>query len=150
MSGISELTRLARRNTHASLALLIATTCCAKFGMAAEPRLIGNQSCATSTCHGGKVDSGPAWHHSFSTWMVHDPHAGAGLLLRDSDSRQIVMRLDPRAADSGDAYDNVLRTRCISCHVTVPASETLPAGPLQDSVLASGVSCESCHGPAEL
>lgn len=118
-------------------------------GRAAEPALLGNQSCATSTCHGGVINSGPAWNHSLSTWIAKDPHAGAGLLLRDNDSRRIVSRLDPAAADSAEAYDNVLRERCISCHVTVAAEETTAGGKLQNAVLATGVSCESCHGAAE-
>ncbi|MEE2934903.1 MAG: multiheme c-type cytochrome [Planctomycetota bacterium] len=116
---------------------------------AAEPALLGNQSCATSTCHGGVTSSGPAWNHSLSTWIAKDPHAGAGLLLRDQRSRQIILRLDPAAADSDDVFDNVLRERCISCHVTVTAEETRAGEQLSNAVLAIGVSCESCHGPAE-
>ena len=117
-------------------------------GSAAEPTLVGSPSCSTSTCHGGVIGAGPEWHSSLSTWMLKDPHAGAGLLLRDDDSRRIVVMLDPAAADSSVAYDNVLRTRCISCHVTVTPQETSPLGKLADLTLARGVSCESCHGPA--
>ncbi len=118
-------------------------------GQAAEPMLLGNQSCATSTCHGGVIGSGPAWNHSLSTWIAKDPHARAGLVLRDNDSRQIVLRLNPAAADSDDVFDNVLRERCISCHVTVAAEETTAGEKLPNAVLAAGVSCESCHGAAE-
>ncbi|MCP4887954.1 MAG: hypothetical protein GY904_15220 [Planctomycetaceae bacterium] len=118
-------------------------------GQAAEPVLLGNQSCATSTCHGGVISSGPAWNHSLSTWIAKDPHAGAGLLLRDQDSRQIILRLNPAAADSDDVFDNVLRERCISCHVTVAAEDTRAGERLPNAVLATGVSCESCHGAAE-
>ena len=49
--------------------------------------LLGRAACATSTCHGGVIGQGPKWNHSLSTWIAKDPHAGAGLLLRDEDSR---------------------------------------------------------------
>lgn len=133
---------------HALLSL-VCTLAASVTGVAAEPALIGNQSCATSTCHGGVIGSGPAWHYSLSTWIASDPHAGAGLLLRDADSRRIVTRLAPAAGESVDAYDTVLRSRCISCHVTVSSEQTTATGRIDDVVLAAGVSCESCHGGAE-
>lgn len=110
---------------------------------------LGTASCAASTCHGGVIDRGPSWNHSFSTWLANDPHAGAGLLLRDDDSRQIVERLEPSAAESVEAYDTLLRRRCISCHVTVSADQCRQSGPLEDLLLSRGVDCESCHGPAK-
>ncbi len=111
--------------------------------------IVGRAACGTSTCHGGVIDRGPAWNHSLSTWVANDPHAGAGMLLRDADSRAIVERLDPAAADSPTAFDAVLRHRCISCHVTATAEMCASSAPLDETVLASGVSCESCHGAAE-
>ncbi len=105
-------------------------------------------SCATSTCHGGIEGRGPAWNHSLSTWMARDPHAGAGSLLRDSDSRAIVERLAAGAADDPVAYDNVLRTRCISCHTSATPEDCQAIGKLDDSLLHRGVNCQSCHGSA--
>jgi hypothetical protein len=110
---------------------------------------LGRASCSTSTCHGGVIDQGPAWNHSLSTWVAKDPHAGAGLLLRDEDSRSIVVRLNPQAADSAAAFDTVLRRRCISCHATARPDQCSNSGLLDDAILAEGVSCESCHGGAE-
>ncbi|MFK8115505.1 MAG: multiheme c-type cytochrome [Rubripirellula sp.] len=115
---------------------------------AAEPTLIGSGSCATSTCHGGVIDQGPAWNHSLSTWTAKDPHAGAGMLLRDEDSRRIVIALNSKAAKSPEVFDTVLRSRCISCHATSTPELCNETGLLDDSVLVSGVSCESCHGAA--
>ena len=126
-------------------------------------------SCATATCHGGIEGRGPAWNHALSTWMVRDPHAGAGRLLRDEDSRKIVERLDARAAGDRTAYDNVLRTRCIGCHTSATpedcqatgtqatgtqatgtqATGTQATGTLDERLLTQGVHCESCHGSAE-
>ena len=78
------------------IALALAFGCCidAASSMAQQPKFIGNASCATATCHGGVIGQGPAWNHSLSTYLAGDPHAGAGILLRDSDSRAIVELLD--------------------------------------------------------
>ena len=113
-----------------------------------ESPLVGRASCAASTCHGGAVDRGPAWNHALTKWLAQDPHAGAGLLLRDEDSRAIVTALEPQAADSKEIFDQVLRKRCISCHTTATASECKSDQRLTDALLARGVSCESCHGAA--
>jgi Cytochrome c554 and c-prime len=118
------------------------------MAMGAEPTFIGNVSCATSTCHGGVVGQGPAWNASLSSWLAHDPHAGAGLLLRDADSRAIVVRLNPQAADSPEIFDTVLRQRCISCHATPTPQQCAESGPLDEAILIAGVSCEACHGAA--
>lgn len=115
---------------------------------AGEARLLGRRSCATATCHGGAIGRGPAWNHAMSQFLAHDPHAGAGLLLRDDDSRRIVETLEPRSAESASAYDRVLRQRCISCHATVTPAEVQRDAPLSSEILARGVSCESCHGAA--
>lgn len=46
-------------------------------------------------------------------------------------------------------FDDVLRLRCISCHATVSSADCEPSGTeLPDSLLADGVSCTACHGPA--
>lgn len=114
-----------------------------------EPALIGSSSCATATCHGNVVGRGPSWNHAHSTFTAKDPHAGAGLLLLDADSREIVRRLDPKAAVDPFAFDRVLRSRCISCHATAAVADTIDSQPIASSLLAAGVSCESCHGAAE-
>lgn len=117
--------------------------------MAQPGSFLGNTSCATSTCHGGVIGQGPPWSHSLSTWAANDPHAGAGLLLLDEDSRKIASRLDAAAANSDEAFHSVLRHRCISCHATVTPEQCEKTGLLDGAVLAAGVSCESCHGAAE-
>lgn len=110
--------------------------------------LVGNSSCATSTCHGNVAGYGPAWNHSLSTWIASDPHAGAGALLRDPRSRLIVNRLSPATIDNNEAFDNVLRTRCISCHANPTPDQCEPIGAIDDGLLQAGVSCEACHGAA--
>ncbi len=109
----------------------------------APPHLIGNTSCATSTCHGGVIGRGPAWNSSASQFLARDPHTRAGEVLNAPLSRQIVQLLEPDAA-----FEEVLKRRCVSCHATVePALVSTPNDLDFDAVL-QGVSCEACHGPA--
>lgn len=113
---------------------------------------IGSQSCATSTCHGSTNSGGPAWTHSLSTHRANDPHATAGLLLMDDDSKRIVHRLQPQSRSSATVFENVLRTRCLSCHATVTPEQCEPSSDSDSqtlqAILGNGVSCEACHGPA--
>ena len=106
-------------------------------------------SCATTTCHGAIEGRGPAWNHSVSTWLAHDPHAHAGRLLRDPDSRRIVERLAVNAANDLKVYDHVLKTRCISCHTSATAKDCQSSGAIDSGLVRRGVHCESCHGEAE-
>jgi hypothetical protein len=108
---------------------------------------IGSSSCGSSTCHGGTVDRGPAWNHSYSLSRNSDPHATAGTLLYDIDSQRIVTTLDPTLKTMA-AYDVVLRKRCISCHLTATPADIASNSPLDQRLVGEGVSCESCHGPA--
>ena len=122
--------------------------------LADQAALLGNGSCATSTCHGNVVGRGPVWNHSLSIYTAEDPHAGAGRLLRDDDSRAIVIRLNADAASDPATFDNVLRARCISCHATTTAEQTTVdptkrAGTINEAFLNAGVTCEACHGAAE-
>ncbi|MGV3486182.1 MAG: multiheme c-type cytochrome [Planctomycetaceae bacterium] len=114
---------------------------------------IGSSSCGSSTCHGNTVGRGPAWSSSYTVSRSRDPHATAGSLLYDWDSRAIVAALSPDLASLPDdqrstAYDVVLRKRCISCHLTATAADVASTAPLERQQVGEGVSCETCHGPA--
>ena len=124
--------------------VLIATACQA----ADLPEYIGRASCATATCHGGILGTGPAWHTSASVWESRDPHARAGEKLLNETSRQIVIGLDPRAADDQDSYLSVLNQHCAGCHTTAGRwTDPVTTGRVRD-LISEGVSCEACHGPA--
>lgn len=116
--------------------------------------LTGVGSCAAAGCHGGDgrrkkpdgtIDISAT---SYSTWIQRDPHARAYDVLLNERSRNIVRQL---GAGWQAAHEE---RRCLVCHSAVePAAfnsnpqighELSDAGMLQD-----GVSCESCHGPAE-
>jgi mono/diheme cytochrome c family protein len=105
-------------------------------------------SCASATCHGGVIGRGPAWNHSYSVSRSLDPHAGAGALLYDSDSKRIVKALAP-TADAPEAYDVVLRERCIACHLTSEPEDIVSKQRLDPRQVGEGVSCASCHGSSK-
>ena len=111
--------------------------------------MIGRSTCASANCHGNSVGVGPAWNHSQTKWLIRDPHADAGLVLGEELSRQIVQRLDPESAKDAQSYGKFLRQRCISCHVTATEEDCQSEATIDRGTLALGVSCESCHGPAE-
>ncbi len=133
-------------------------------GIANAQTFRGAQSCASSTCHGGVVDRGPAWRHSLTRWVAEDPHADAGLVLYNDLSAAIVFALDPSIATTKAnevdwseetqtwriARDTLLRRRCISCHMTATPKQCADSATLDPSFLAAGVSCESCHGAADV
>ncbi len=119
----------------------------AQDAVAPSAAFIGSVSCGSATCHGGAIGRGPMWNQSLTLYKSLDPHTGAGFLLHDEDSRRIVGLLEP-SADTPLAYDQVLRERCISCHLTATAEDIASEHLLDPRKLAEGVSCESCHGPA--
>jgi hypothetical protein len=106
----------------------------------------GVASCATMACHHGGGPKG-SWRSEYTTWINHDPHARAYSILFDAPARQIVKTL--HGSNARPASETLL---CLNCHVQ-PGLKSLPGeGPGSRpprSVLADGVGCETCHGPAE-
>lgn len=98
-------------------------------------RYLGAMSCSSSSCHGGAGDR----HNQFITWSQRDFHQRASLILTNARSARIAETLGVRDAATG--------ARCTVCHS--PLTAISPARLLDKSERDSGVSCESCHGPAE-
>jgi hypothetical protein len=102
----------------------------------AAPHYLGAPSCASSSCHGG----GGANQNQYLVWSQRDFHSQRPVAtLTTARSRQIAAALaiaDPTA----DA-------RCTTCHAPLTAVPADRRGP--GFSVAEGVSCESCHGPAE-
>ncbi len=100
------------------------------------PKILGANSCASSSCHGG----GGASQNQFLVWSLKDFHSQRpAATLTTARSRQIASALaipDP-AADS----------RCTSCHAPLTDVPATQRG--DDFRVSEGVTCESCHGPAE-
>ena len=111
--------------------------------------LKGSMSCASATCHGGVVGRGPAWTHSFNVSRSNDPHVKAGLTLFEPTSQRIVKALSPDVKSVKDPlYHELLRERCISCHLTTTPNEITSVELISPLQIFEGVSCESCHGAA--
>ena len=104
----------------------------------AEPgiaRYLGAQSCSASSCHGGAGERRDQWIQ----WNSGDVHRRSAATLTLARSAQI--------ATAAGLADPVHQSRCTVCHAPfagVPVAERL--GELDRS---EGVSCESCHAPAE-
>ncbi len=103
-------------------------------------RSLGIISCASSTCHGSTT----AWQDStvlrneYTTWLRLDPHSAAYSTLLREDSRRIAQRLGlPQPAHQSPL--------CLDCHAHHPAPQRRD----ERFVVAEGVSCEACHGPAQ-
>lgn len=102
-------------------------------------RYLGAGSCAAAACHNGMNASG-ALASEYTTWAAHDPHARAYDVLFNDVSRNISRNLRRPAP----AHEDPL---CLNCHALrhfESHREHLPLNFARD-----GVSCESCHGPAE-
>ncbi len=114
------------------LMVLPATTLCADPALA---RYLGAQSCSASSCHGGAGERRDQWIQ----WNSGDVHRRSASTLTLARSVQI-------AAAAG-LTDPATHSRCVVCHApfaAVPVAERLG-----DLDRGEGVSCESCHAPAE-
>lgn len=126
--------RLLPRPAHA---LLLALLSAAPLPAAEAPaRFTGLPGCATSLCHGGAGEL----RHQTTIWQKQDIHSRTFNTLVNARSAQIAAALKiPDATTS---------SRCTTCHAPfhdVPKSAFLA----EITKPTEGVSCESCHGPAE-
>jgi hypothetical protein len=102
-------------------------------------KYVGPGSCSASACHGGiqARDTTKVLQNEYSTWIVQDRHSRAYTVLNQP--------LAQRMAKILKIGDPTKAQKCLVCHaLSVPAEER---GTQFD--IAEGVSCESCHGPAE-
>jgi hypothetical protein len=98
-------------------------------------RYLGAQSCASSSCHGGAGDK----RDQFVLWNGRDVHRRAPATLTAARSTQIA-----KAAGIADATASA---RCTVCHA--PFADVPAALRLKELDRLEGVSCETCHAPAE-
>ena len=97
---------------------------------------LGANSCASSGCHGG----GGAKQNQFLTWSLKDFHSQRPpATLTTARSKQI--------ADALEIKDPAADARCTACHA--PLHEVPENLRGENFKVSEGVSCESCHGPAE-
>ena len=125
---------------RSTLLVFVLFTCALRAaGAAAESsaggvRFTGSMSCMSSSCHGGGVgkDAGVIFRKS-------DRHLTAHGILGSARSAQIAQQLQ--------IEDATRSARCTVCHS--PLHTVPPARFAQGAQPENGVSCESCHGPAE-
>jgi len=106
------------------------------YGADAPAKFLGASSCASSGCHGG----GGAHQNQFLTWSLRDFHSQRpAATLTTARSKQIGEALNIK--------DPTVDPQCTTCHAPL---HDVPANLRGDGFKVSeGVSCESCHGPAE-
>jgi hypothetical protein len=105
-------------------------------GMDAPGKFLGANSCASSSCHGG----GGANQNQFLVWSLKDFHSQRPpATLATARSKQI--------ADALNIKDATSDARCTVCHAPLKSVPEKLRG--KDFKVSEGVSCESCHGPAE-
>ena len=116
------------------VALFCGVTARAADPSIAAPRFVGSQSCKSSSCHGGGVEKDQT-----IIWDKKDKHTKAHEALTTPRSM--------RMAESLGIGDPQKSGRCNICHSPM---EAIPASRLAPGTKAErGVSCETCHGPAE-
>ena len=102
-------------------------------------RYMGTATCASSNCHGAATprNSSNVLQNEYVTWSKKDAHSKAWRVLTTEDSKKIGYNLGIK-----DPSKDPL---CLKCHSTYVKPE------LQDKKFSieDGVTCESCHGPAE-
>ena len=105
-------------------------------GADAPAKFLGANSCASSSCHGG----GGANQNQFLVWSLKDFHSQRPVAtLATARSKQI--------ADALNIKDATADARCTVCHA--PLREVPENLRGENFKVSEGVSCESCHGPAE-
>ncbi|MDR3638816.1 MAG: multiheme c-type cytochrome [Isosphaeraceae bacterium] len=102
----------------------------------------GASSCSAVGCHGGS-ESRAGGASAYRIWITRDPHAEAYAVLADERSERIAVNL---AGPTRSVIRPTDDARCLNCHVHADAKTTRHATTF---TLFDGVSCESCHGPAE-
>ena len=112
---------------------------------AAGPGFLGDGRCGNPTCHGAGLPSrekpDPNWHpwKSARTQWINtniDRHSRAYRTLETDDGKAIARYMGIEATQSD---------KCLVCHA--PAAQAAAGGRYKRS---DGVTCEHCHGPAEL
>ncbi len=102
-------------------------------------KTLGVATCASSLCHGSVQpwSDGKIRQDEYVLWSRNDPHARSYEVLLNKTSEEIVKKLGlPKPAHE--------TAECLDCHThNVPPARRGP-----DFLVADGIQCEACHGPA--
>lgn len=101
-----------------------------------QPKFLGSQTCSSSSCHGGAGEKSD----QYTIWSTHDFHHARPYATLETARSE-------RLAEVLKIGNPTQSARCTVCHAPFA---TVPAERLgHDVQVTEGVSCESCHGPAE-
>lgn len=106
---------------------------------------LGVSSCTSSACHNQQTTHPPKGSE-YSIWLENDRHAQAHAALHSERSKRIWKNYQGLATVEEAHPEN--ETLCLSCHVR-PDPELKGWGDADPGIQADGVSCETCHGPAQ-
>ena len=101
---------------------------------------LGAVTCASSLCHGAvkRWQDSPVLQNEYVTFTRTDKHARAYKVLLNARSKKIAKNLGLKTP----AHEAAL---CLDCH-----AHNIPAARRGERfVFEDGITCESCHGPAE-
>ncbi len=101
-----------------------------------NPKFLGSQTCSSSSCHGGAGEKSK----QFTIWSTHDFHHARPYATLETARSE-------RLAEVLKIGNPTQSARCTVCHAPFA---TVPSERLGHEVqISEGISCESCHGPAE-
>ena len=98
-------------------------------------RVYGAATCSSTGCHGGADDRS----RQYIVWSQRDVHSRAFATLATARAA--------RMAEALQLNDPAVEPRCIVCHA--PLRTVAPEQLAADARVSEGVSCISCHGPAD-
>jgi hypothetical protein len=127
--------------TTAALVLALSRPAAAQLPISKEYKYTGTGSCAASNCHGAKKPAEKPGDpdDTYTIWASKDKHNKAYTTLTKKESAAIVQKM--KLAKATD------EPKCLGCHALKLSKEQLAPRAKYD--IAEGVSCDSCHGPAE-
>ncbi|HEX4265835.1 MAG TPA: multiheme c-type cytochrome [Verrucomicrobiae bacterium] len=100
------------------------------------PKFLGSQTCSSSSCHGGAGEKS----NQYTIWSTHDFHHARPYATLETARSE-------RLAEVLKLGNPTQSARCTVCHAPFA---TVPADRLgHDAQISEGISCETCHGPAE-
>ncbi len=111
-------------------------------------QLLGAQSCAAASCHGGPHPGvAQPWvsrGSEYPLWFENDPHALSWKTISSDESVAMMRRLKIMRGD--EIVDKKGFDNCLACHNTTKRFNE----PRSSVERTEGVGCSGCHGPEQL
>ena len=125
----------------AGLGLALPQPAEAQLPISKEYKYTGTGSCAASNCHGAKKPAQKPGDpdDTYTIWAAKDKHNKAYTTLTKKESAAIVQKMKLQKATD--------EPKCVGCHALKLDKAQLAPRAKYD--VTEGVSCDSCHGPAE-